>query len=208
MPLGRAETALSRLPVVARVIERLDAARTESAALHLTHELFENDRAEYSDRWLRENQAWILANAAPPRTTANGGSRIAVLATAFNCRSLNNWRPLFDSLIVSGHTVYTALFPHVIVPDHEGLFDLPYPNLLTARIGEKLQPIDDDLRSILNSVRQAVASYSIDVVWICSTALMMRTSMRTSTAFWIPSQVPRECGRAWAWYRWSGLQIW
>ena len=62
------------------------------------------------------------------------------------------------SLIVSGHTVYTALFPHVIDPDHEGLFDLPYPNLLTARIGEKLQPIDDDLRSILNSVRQAVAS--------------------------------------------------
>ena len=66
MPVGRVETALSKLPVVARVIERLDAARAENAALHLTHQLFENDRAEYSDRWLRENQAWILANAAPP----------------------------------------------------------------------------------------------------------------------------------------------
>jgi len=166
MPLGRVETALSKLPVVARVIERLDAARTENAALHLTHKLFENDRAEYSDRWLRENQAWILANAAPPQTTANGGSRIAMLVTAFNCRSLNNWRPLFDSLIASGHAVYTALFPLVTDPDHEGLFDLPYPNLLTARIGEKLQPIDGDLRSVLKALRQAVTSHGIDVVWM------------------------------------------
>jgi hypothetical protein len=153
MPLGRVEAALSRLPVVARVIERLDAARTENAALHLIHDLFDNDRAEYSDRWLRENQAWILANAAPPLTAVNGGSRIAMLVTAFNCRSLNNWRPVLDSLIASGHAVYTALFPLVTDPDHEGLFDLPYPNLLTARIGEKLQPIDGDLRGILNSLR-------------------------------------------------------
>jgi hypothetical protein len=152
--------------VVARVIERLDAARTENAALHLTHELFENDRAEYSDRWLCENQAWILANAAPPRSAIDGGSRLAMLVTAFNCRSLNNWRPVFDSLIASGHSVYTALFPLVTDPDHEGLFDLPYPNLLTARIGEKLQPIDGDLRAILNSLRQAVARCGIDVVWM------------------------------------------
>ena len=34
MPVGRVETALSKLPVVARVIERLDAARAENAALH------------------------------------------------------------------------------------------------------------------------------------------------------------------------------
>ena len=74
MPVGRVETALSKLPVVARVIERLDAARAENAALHLTHQLFENDRAEYSDRWLRENQAWILANAAPPSAPINGVS--------------------------------------------------------------------------------------------------------------------------------------
>jgi hypothetical protein len=166
MPLGRVENALSRLPVVARVIERLDAARTENAALHLTHELFENDRAEYSDRWLRENQAWILANAAPPRSAIDGGSRLAMLVTAFNCRSLNNWRPLFDRLIASGHAVYTALFPHVSDPDHEGLFDLPYPNLLTARIDEKLQPINGDLRAILNSLRKAVARCGIDVVWM------------------------------------------
>jgi hypothetical protein len=166
MPLGRVETALSKLPVVARVIERLDAARTENAALHQVHELFENDRAEYSDRWLRENQAWILANAAPPPTAVNGGSRIAMLVTAFNCRSLNNWRPLLDSLIASGNSVYTALFPLVTDPDHEGLFDLSYPNLLTVPIGEKLQPIDGDLRGILNSLRRIVAGYGIDVVWM------------------------------------------
>jgi hypothetical protein len=166
MPLGRVENALSRLPVVARVVKRLDAARTENAALHLVHELFENDRAEYSDRWLRENQAWILANAAPPPAAIDGGSRIAVLVTAFNCRSLNNWRPVLDSLIAGGHAVYTALFPLVTDPDHEGLFDLPYPNLLTARIGEKLQPIDGDLRGILNSLRQIVTGYGIDVVWM------------------------------------------
>ena len=166
MPLGRVEAALSRLPVVARVIERLDAARTENAALHLVHELFENDRAKYSDRWLRENQAWILANAASPPAAIDGGSRIAVLVTAFNCRSLNNWRPVLDSLIAGGHAVYTALFPLVTDPDHEGLFDLPYPNLLTARIGEKLQPIDGDLRGILNSLRQIVTGYGIDVVWM------------------------------------------
>jgi hypothetical protein len=166
MPLGRVETALSKLPVVARVIERLDAARTKNAALHLTHELFENDRAGYSDRWLRENQAWILANAVPPRTAVNGGARIAMLVTAFNYRSLNNWRPLFDRLIASGHAVYTALFPHVSDPDHEGLFDLPYPNLLTARIDERLQPINCDLRAILNSLRKAVARCGIDVVWM------------------------------------------
>jgi hypothetical protein len=166
MPLGRVEKALSRLPVVARVIERLDAARTENAAHHLTHELFENDRAEYSDRWLRENQAWILANAVPPRCAIDGGSRLAMLVTAFNYRSLNNWRPLFDRLIASGHAVYTALFPHVGDPDHEGLFDLPYPNLLTARIDEKLQPINGDLRAILNSLRKIVTGYGIDVVWM------------------------------------------
>jgi hypothetical protein len=166
MPLGRIETALSRLPVVARVIERLDAARTENAALHLADKLFENDREEYSSRWLRENQAWILANAAPPPPAVNGCARIAMLVTAFNHRSLNNWRPLLDDLIASGHAVYTALFPLMSDPDHEGLFDLPYPNLLTARIDEKLQPIDGDLRAILNSLRQAVARCGIDVVWM------------------------------------------
>jgi hypothetical protein len=166
MPQGRVESALSKLPVVARVVERLDAARIENAALRLTHKLFENDRAEYSDRWLRENQAWILANAAPPRTMVNCDSRMAMLVTAFNCRSFNNWRPLFDSLIASGHSVYTALFPLVTDPDHEGLFDLPYRNLLTARIGEKLQPVDGDLSSILNSLRQIVGGYGIDVVWM------------------------------------------
>src|ERR1700723_1329652 len=137
MPLGRVETALSKLPVVARVIERLDAARAENAALHLTHQLFENDRAEYSDRWLRENQAWILANAAPLPAVTDGGPRIAMLVTAFNYRSINNWRPMLDGLIARGHAVYTALFPLMSDPDHRGLFDLPYPNLLTARLGPK-----------------------------------------------------------------------
>src|ERR1700733_15901359 len=103
MPLGRVETALSKLPVVARVIERLDAARAENASLHLTHKLFENDRAEYSDRWLRENQAWILANATPPPVASEGLSPIAMLVTAFNSRSFNNWRPMLDSLIERGH---------------------------------------------------------------------------------------------------------
>lgn len=166
MPLGRVETALSKVPVVDRVIKRLDAARAENAALHLTQNLFENDRAEYSDRWLRENQAWILANAAPPRTTVNSGSRIAVLVTAFNCRSLSNWRPALDGLIANGHAVYTALFPHLDDPDHKGLFDLPYPNLLTVRLGQKFQPIDGDLRSVLNKLRLIVARNGIDVVWM------------------------------------------
>src|SRR5271169_2455882 len=118
MPLGRVETALSKLPVVARVIKRLDDARAENAALHSLHRLFENDPAGYSDRWLRENQAWILASAVLPRSTVNGGSRLAVLVTAFNCRSLNNWRPLLDNLIANGHAVYTALFPLLSDPDH------------------------------------------------------------------------------------------
>jgi hypothetical protein len=166
MPVGRVETALSKLPVVARVIERLDAARAENAALHHTHQLFENDRAEYSDRWLRENQAWILANAAPLPAAVNGGPRIAVLVTAFNCRSINNWRPMLDSLIARGHTVYTALFPLLSDPDHKGLFDLPYPNLLTARLGPKFQPVDGDLRGVLNTLRQAVIRYGVDLAWM------------------------------------------
>ena len=166
MPLGRVETALSKLPVVARVIERLDAARAENAALHLTHQLFENDRAEYSDRWLRENQAWILANAAPIPAVTNGGPRIVILVTAFNCRSINNWRPMLDSLIARGHAVYTALFPLLSDPDHKGLFDLPYPNLLTARLDPKFQPVDGDLRGVLNALRQAVTGYGVDLVWM------------------------------------------
>jgi hypothetical protein len=166
MPVGRVETALSKLPVVARVIERLDAARAENAALHLTHQLFENDRAEYSDRWLRENQAWILANAAPLPVAIHDGPRIAMLVTAFNCRSINNWRPMLDSLIARGHSVYTALFPLMSDPDHRGLFDLPYPNLLTARLGAKFQPVDGDLRGVLNTLRQAVIRYDIDLVWM------------------------------------------
>jgi hypothetical protein len=88
MPLGRVEATLGRLPVVDRVIERLNAARTENAVLHLTDKLFENDREEYSSRRLRENHAWILANAVPPRTAVNGGAPIAMLVTAFNYRSL------------------------------------------------------------------------------------------------------------------------
>jgi Putative glycosyltransferase (DUF6716) len=166
MPLGRVETALSKLPVVARVVKRLDEARTENAALHLTHKLFENDRAEYSDRWLRENQAWILANATPPPVASEGLSPITMLVTAFNSRSFNNWRPMLDSLIERGHAVYTALFPLISDPDHKGLFDLPYPNLLTARINEKFQPVDGDLRGVLNALRQAVTRYAIDVVWM------------------------------------------
>jgi hypothetical protein len=166
MPVGRVETALSKLPVVARVIERLDAARAENAALHQTHQLFENDRAEYSDRWLRENQAWILANAATLPAAVNGGPRIAMLVTTFNCRSINNWRPMLDGLIARGHAVYTALFPLMSDPDHKGLFDLPYPNLLTARLGPKFQPVDGDLRGVLNTLRQAVIRHGIDLVWM------------------------------------------
>jgi hypothetical protein len=166
MPLGRVEATLSRLPVVARVTERLDAARAENAALHFTNKLFENDRAEYCERWLRENQAWILRNAVPARTAVDGGSRIAMLVTAFNYRSLNNWRPVLDHLVASGHAVYTALFPHLCDPDHRGLLDLPYPNLLTARLGEKFQPVDGDLRKVLKALRQAVARHEIDVVWM------------------------------------------
>jgi hypothetical protein len=166
MPVGRVETVLSKLPVVARVIKRLDAARAENAALHLTHQLFENDRAEYSDRWLRENLAWILANAAPLPAEFDSGPRIAMLVTAFNSRSINNWRPMLDSLIARGHAVYTALFPLLSDPDHKGLFDLPYPNLLTARLGPKFQPVDGDLRGVLNTLRQAVIRYGIDLVWM------------------------------------------
>jgi hypothetical protein len=166
MPVGRVEITLSKLPVVDRVIRRLDAARAENAELHLIHQLFEKDRGDYSERWLRENQAWILGNATAPRMAGNGGARITMLVTAFNCRSLNNWRPLLDRLIANGHRVYTALFPHVDDPDHKGLFDLPYPNLLTARIGGKFQPIDGDLHGILNKLRQIVSGYGIDVVWM------------------------------------------
>jgi hypothetical protein len=166
MPLGRVETALSKLPIVDRLIERLDAVRAENAALRHTHRLFEGDRSEYFDRWLRENQAWILANAASPPAAINGGSRIAMLVTAFNCRSLNNWRPLLDSLVENGHAVYTALFPLMSDPDHKGLFDLPYPNLLTARINRKFQPVDGDLRGVLHALRQAVTRHDIDVVWM------------------------------------------
>ena len=164
MPVGRVETALSKLPVVARVIERLDVARAENAALHLTHQLFENDRTE----WLRENQAWILANAVSSPAAVDGGPRIAMLVTAFNCRSINNWRPMLDSLIARGHEVYTALFPLMSDPDHRGLFDLPYPNLLTAKLGPKLQPVDGDLRGVMNALRQAVVRNSIDLVWMAT----------------------------------------
>lgn len=166
MPFGRVETALSKLTVVARVIERLDAARAENAALRLRNELFENGRAEYCERWLRDNQPWILANAAPSRAVVDGERRIAMLVTAFNFRSLNNWRPVLDSLVASGHTVYTALFPHLGDPDPRGLFDLPYPNLLTARLSEKFQPLDGDLRSLLKVLRQSVIRHDVDVIWM------------------------------------------
>ena len=89
-----------------------------------------------------------------------------MLVTAFNCRSINNWRPMLDSLIARGHAVYTALFPFMSDPDHKGLFDLPYPNLLTARLGPKFQPVDGDLRGVLNTLRQAVTGYGIDLVWM------------------------------------------
>jgi hypothetical protein len=115
---------------------------------------------------LRENQAWILANAAPPSAPINGAPRISMLVTAFNCRSINNWRPMLDSLIARGHAVYTALFPLMSDPDHKGLFDLPYPNLLTAKLGPKFQPIDGDLRGVLNTLRQVVTGYGIDLVWM------------------------------------------
>jgi len=43
---------------------------------------------------------------------------------------------------------------------------LPYPNLLTATIDHQFQPIDDDLPSILNTLRQAVMRHGIDVIWM------------------------------------------
>lgn len=166
MPVGRIEFALSKLPVVSRVIERLDATRVENASLRSSLELLRHDPTATAEDWLRKNHAWILARAAPAGLSANGDRRIAMLISAFNYRSLNNWRPLCDALVQRGHAVYTALFPRLSDPDHKGLFDLPYPNLVTAEIDEQFRPIDGDLPGILSRLREAVVANSIDVIWM------------------------------------------
>src|ERR1700745_69891 len=90
-----------------------------------------------------------------------------ILGTAFTHRALGNWQPLFRRLNEDGHPVYTALFPHISDPDHVGLFDIDFPNVVTCRIGRDFQTCDKSEEEGLSEVAAWVSAMRPDFVLTC-----------------------------------------
>jgi len=91
-----------------------------------------------------------------------------ILVTAFTYRTFANWEPLFRRLNQRGPAVHTALFPHVSDPDHLGLFDLDFPNVLTCRIGRDFQACERPEEHVLSEVAAWAAAVRPDFVFTCT----------------------------------------
>ena len=119
------------------------------------------------------------------RPAPAGGSpalarRRPILVTAFTYRAFANWEPLFRRLNERGHPVHTALFPHISDPDHVGLLDLEFPNVVTCRIGRDFQTCERSEEDILSEVAAWAAIMQPDFVFACTFPAGPESRLRAS----------------------------
>jgi hypothetical protein len=91
-----------------------------------------------------------------------------ILVTAFTYRTFANWEPLFRRLNARGHAVHTALFPHISDPDHMGLFDIDFPNVVTCRLGSDFRSCDRSEAAVLADVADWTSAARPDLIFTCS----------------------------------------
>ena len=107
------------------------------------------------------------------RPAPAGGSPVfarhrPILVTAFTYRAFANWQPLFRRLNERGHPVHTALFPHISDPDHVGLFDVDFPNVVTCRIGSDFQTCGTSGEEALAKIAAWAGAMRPDFVFTCT----------------------------------------
>jgi len=105
---------------------------------------------------------------APARARLALAPKRPILVTAFTYRAFANWQPLFRRLRERGHAVYTAFFPHVSDPDHLGLFDVDFPNVLTCPIGSDFRTCERPERAVLADIAEWVGAARPDFVFLCT----------------------------------------
>lgn len=105
---------------------------------------------------------------APARARLALAPKRPVLVTSFTYRAFANWEPLFRRLREHGHAVYTALFPRVSDPDHVGLFDIDFPNVLTSPIGSDFQTCERSEGAVLSDIAEWVGAARPDLIFMCT----------------------------------------
>jgi hypothetical protein len=91
-----------------------------------------------------------------------------ILVTAFTYRTFANWEPLFRRLNQRGQAVHTALFPHISDPDHVGLFDLDFPNVVTCRLGGDFRSCERSEEALLADIADWTSAARPDLIFTCS----------------------------------------
>jgi|GEM_PF-1936817 len=91
-----------------------------------------------------------------------------ILVTSFTYRAFANWEPLFRRLRDRGHPVHTALFPRISDPDHAGLFDIDFPNVMTCPIDADFRTCERPEQAVLSDLVAWVATMRPDFVFMCS----------------------------------------
>jgi hypothetical protein len=91
-----------------------------------------------------------------------------VLVTSFTHRAFANWEPFFRLLSGRGHAVHTALFPHISDPDHVGLFDIDFPNVITSPIDSDFRTCERSEDEVLSDVAAWVGVMRPDFIFMCT----------------------------------------
>src|SRR5215468_5797452 len=91
-----------------------------------------------------------------------------VLVTAFTHRTFANWEPFFRRLRERGHAVHTALFPHISDPDHVGLFDIDFPNVVTSPLGSNFRTCERSEDAVLSEIAAWVLAMRPHFVFTCT----------------------------------------
>lgn len=105
---------------------------------------------------------------APARARPALAPKPPILVTSFTYRAFANWEPLFRRLRERGHAVHTALFPHVSDPDHVGLFDIDFPNVVTSPIDGDFRTCDRSEQAVLSDVADWVGAERPDFIFMCT----------------------------------------
>lgn len=105
---------------------------------------------------------------APASARPGFAPKRPILVTSFTYRAFANWEPLFRRLHDRGHTVHTALFPHISDPDHLGLFDLDFPNAVTSPIDRDFRTCERSEPAVLSDLAAWVRAKRPDFVFTCT----------------------------------------
>jgi hypothetical protein len=105
---------------------------------------------------------------APARAWLALAPKRPILVTSFTYRAFANWQPLFQRLRERGHAVHTALFPHISDPDHVGLFDIDFPNVITCPIDSDFRPCERSQEAVLSQVAEWVRATRPDFIFMCT----------------------------------------